>query len=144
LIPFKFVFLFSSFFLFLKHTFYFFLHYSTCHSLYPRPKAWDAAAVRARKYVYIFIRNFLMIVPHERICARVGKYQSGLVRRLSNPARFQKPCRCFSCLCGDGLQIRPIRCGTHPSGRVSLFVLRTQRNPSCWWQLLFFNVKLRK
>jgi hypothetical protein len=34
----------------------FLTHDSTCHSLYPRPKAWDAAAVRA-KISHLYFHN---------------------------------------------------------------------------------------
>jgi len=46
------------FFNFLKLTFYFLFHDSTRYSLYPRPKAWDIAAIGATKLRLDFHKNF--------------------------------------------------------------------------------------
>jgi hypothetical protein len=48
------------------------LHYSTRHSLYPRPKAWDAAAVWA-KFERLYFHNWVFKREvHERILSVAG------------------------------------------------------------------------
>jgi hypothetical protein len=59
---------------FLKHTFYFLFHYPTRHSLYPRPKAWDAAAVWA-KFERLYFHNIIFIIVPEQSVYSANPYQ---------------------------------------------------------------------
>jgi hypothetical protein len=53
-----------------------FPNYSSRHSLYPRPKAWDAAVVGAKISLYISIRTFSIKVLRGRICVVGDDYTS--------------------------------------------------------------------